>query len=148
MPPAMNVALSALSAERSGSGSALLTAARQVGATIGVAILGTLISNAYQAGVPSAGLPASVAATARRSVTGGVAIAHALGSASLLDEVRTAFVHGLDIMLWACGGIALAAAILAVVFLPRSSASGRTASDGAGAVAVADVTREGAESQL
>ncbi|HEY6791368.1 MAG TPA: DHA2 family efflux MFS transporter permease subunit, partial [Trebonia sp.] len=51
MPPAMNVALSALSAERSGSGSALLTAARQVGATIGVAILGTLISNAYQAGV-------------------------------------------------------------------------------------------------
>ena len=127
MPQSMNVALSALSAERSGSGSALITAARQVGATIGVAILGTLISNAYQAGVSSARLSASVAATARRSVTGGVAIAHALKSAALLDEVRTAFVHGMDIMLWTCGGIALAAALLGFAFLPRRSPSGQPA---------------------
>ena len=37
MPSAMGVALGALSAERSGAGSALLTAMRQVGSTIGVA---------------------------------------------------------------------------------------------------------------
>jgi len=33
--------------------------------------------------------------------------------------VQTAFVHGLDTMLWVCGGIALASAILALIFLPR-----------------------------
>jgi hypothetical protein len=38
-----------------------------------------------------------------------------------LQDVRTAFVHGMDIMLWTCGGIALVAALLAVAFLPRRS---------------------------
>jgi EmrB/QacA subfamily drug resistance transporter len=156
MPPAMNVALSQLSAERSGSGSALLSALRQVGATIGVAILGTLISNAYTAGVPSAGLPPGMASLARSSVTGGVAVARRLGSATLLDEVRTAFVHGMDIMLWTCGGIALAAALLGILFLPRRSGAGGTGqaatagtpAGGAGSEDVADVAREGAQSQL
>ena len=153
MPPAMNVALSELSAERSGSGSALLSALRQVGATIGVAILGTLISNAYTAGVPSAGLPGSLAALARGSVSGGVAVAHKLGSASLLDTVRVAFVHGMDTMLWTCGGIALASALLGIMFLPRRPAPGRLAAgggsgdgDGASAADVADGALEGAES--
>jgi hypothetical protein len=28
-------------------------------------------------------------------------------------------VHGMDIMLWACGAVALASAVLALIFLPR-----------------------------
>src|SRR2546430_4334764 len=48
MPQTMNAALSALSAERSGSGSALISAMRQVGATIGVAVLGTVLSSVYR----------------------------------------------------------------------------------------------------
>ena len=48
MPSAMNISLGALSAERSGSGAALISALRQVGATIGVAVLGTVISNGYR----------------------------------------------------------------------------------------------------
>jgi len=122
MPAAMNAALGQLSAERSGSGSALISAMRQVGATIGVAILGTLISNAYTAGVPAQGLPAAAASLARSSVAGGVAVARQLGSASLLVDVRTAFVHGMDVMLWTCGGIAVVAALLAITFLPRRPA--------------------------
>ena len=55
MPSAMGVALGALSAERSGAGSALLTAMRQVGSTIGVAMLGTVISNRYSSGVAVGG---------------------------------------------------------------------------------------------
>jgi MFS transporter, DHA2 family, multidrug resistance protein len=155
MPSAMNAALSQLSAERSGSGSALLSALRQVGATIGVAILGTLISNAYTAGVPASGLPSSLAGLARSSVTGGVAVAHALRSAALLGEVRTAFVHGMDIMLWTCGGIALASALLGLAFLSGRSAAGQPAEPGgrvpASAAGVADVAtdvEEEAESHL
>jgi EmrB/QacA subfamily drug resistance transporter len=150
MPSAMNVALSQLSAERSGSGSALLSALRQVGATIGVAVLGTEISNAYTAGVPAAGLPASLAAIARSSVAGGVQVAHALADIPLLTGVRTAFVTGMDQMLWTCGGIAVAAAVLGLAFLPRATAA--SAAD-AGAVDthapdVASQQPEGAESQL
>src|SRR5438270_2818742 len=57
LPQAMNVALGALSAERSGSGSALISAMRQVGATIGVAVLGTVLSSGYHARLSVAGLP-------------------------------------------------------------------------------------------
>src|SRR6266702_926738 len=119
MPQAMNAALSALSAERSGSGSALISALRQVGATIGVAVLGTVLGSVYSSHLVVTGLPAAAAAAAKSSVVAGVAVAHTLGSAALLDSVRHAFVQGMDTMLWICGGIALASAILAFLFLPR-----------------------------
>jgi DHA2 family multidrug resistance protein-like MFS transporter len=119
MPSAMNVTLASLTAERSGSGSALISAMRQVGSVIGVAILGTLISNAYGSRVDTSGLPAAAADLARQGVAGGVEVAQKLGSAELLASVRSAFVDGMDIMLWTCGGIAVCCALLAVVFLRK-----------------------------
>jgi MFS transporter, DHA2 family, multidrug resistance protein len=119
MPQTMNAAIAALSAERSGSGSALISAMRQVGATIGVAVLGTVLSSVYRAHLSVAGLPAGAAAIARGSVVAGVRVAHELGSAALLDSARSAFVQGVDTMLWVCGGIAIASAVLALIFLPR-----------------------------
>jgi MFS transporter, DHA2 family, multidrug resistance protein len=119
MPQTMNAAISALSAERSGSGSALISALRQVGATIGVAVLGTVLDSVYRSHLAVTGLPSAVATTARSSVVAGVQVAHALHSAALLGSARGAFVSGMDTMLWVCGGIALTAAILAFLFLPR-----------------------------
>jgi MFS transporter, DHA2 family, multidrug resistance protein len=119
MPQAMNAALSALSAERSGSGSALISAMRQVGATIGVAVLGTVLASVYRSHLAVTELPAATATAVKSSVVAGVAVANKLGSAALLDTVRYAFVQGMDTMLWVCGGIALASAILALLFLPR-----------------------------
>jgi MFS transporter, DHA2 family, multidrug resistance protein len=119
MPSAMNAALGALSAERSGAGSAAITAFRQVGAALGAAILGTVLNSAYQARLDLAGLPASAAGAVRSGVSGGVEVARAAGSVPLLHDVEVAFVHGLDVMLWCCAGIALAAALLALAFLPR-----------------------------
>ncbi len=90
MPSAMSVALGALSAERSGAGSALLTAMRQVGSTIGVAVLGTVISNSYGRGVAqaAAALPARAAASVHSGAGAGAAVARQLGSAALLDNVQ------------------------------------------------------------
>jgi DHA2 family multidrug resistance protein-like MFS transporter len=121
MPTAMNAALGALSAERSGVGSAVLTAMRQVGATIGVAILGTVLSSVYRAHLNLAGLPAQVAVPVRRSVVGAMAVARQTGSAAIAADVRSAFVAAMDVMLWVCGGIALVAAAAALVFLPRQA---------------------------
>ena len=141
MPQTMNAALSALSAERSGSGSALISALRQVGATIGVAVLGTVLGTVYRAHLGVSGLPAAAAATAKSSVIGGVGVAHALESASLLHSARTAFVQGMDTMLWACAGIAVASAVLALIFLPRRA-------DGAPAAASGESSAERAQLEV
>jgi len=119
MPTALNAALGALSPERSGSGSALITALRQVGATIGVALLGTVLNSVYRSGLSVTGLRPAAAAAARSSVAGGVAVAHTAKSATLLQSVGIAYVHGMDIMLWVCAAIAIASALLGLVFLPR-----------------------------
>jgi MFS transporter, DHA2 family, multidrug resistance protein len=135
MPQTMNAALSALSAERSGSGSAVISALRQVGATIGVAVLGTVLGSVYRSHLNVTGLPAAAASVAKSGVVAGVGVAHALGSASLLEEVRNAFVQGMNTMLWVCSGIALACAILALIFLPRrpDGMTGARRGDAAGA---------------
>jgi MFS transporter, DHA2 family, multidrug resistance protein len=125
MPTMLNAALSALSPERSGSGSALLSAMRQVGATIGVAVLGTVIATVYQSHLHLPGLPASATAAARSSLAYGVRIAAsapAADAASLLHNVRESYTSGLDVMLWICAGIAIAAAILAALFIPGNEA--------------------------
>src|SRR5215831_13568690 len=132
MPSAMNAAVSPLTGERSGSGSALISAVRQVGATIGVAVLGTVLSNGYSSQLNLGALPESVASAVKSSVAGGVAVAEQLGSTALLDEVRSAFIHGMDLMLWTCGGIAVVSALLALAFLPRRSGPGAGGTGGAG----------------
>jgi DHA2 family multidrug resistance protein-like MFS transporter len=118
MPTALNAALGALSHARSGSGSALISAMRQVGGTIGVAALGTVLATVYRSHLHLGGLPASAATAVKQSIAGGVAAAKASGSGALLDSVRLAYVHGLDVMLWVCAGIAIASALLALLFLP------------------------------
>jgi MFS transporter, DHA2 family, multidrug resistance protein len=124
MPTMLNVALGALTAERSGSGSALLTALRQVGATIGVAVLGTVLGSVYASQLGQSGLPAAAVAAARSSVGAGVAVAVQTRSPDLLAAVHGAYATGVDVMLWVCAAIALAAAVLAALFLPRPAVPG------------------------
>ena len=121
MPTAMNAAMSPLSAERSGIGSAVMSALRQTGGAIGVAILGTVLSSGYQGELHVTGLPAQAADAVRAGVTSGVAVAGKLGSAPLLANVRGAFVHGLDLTLWVSGGLALLGALVALALLPARS---------------------------
>jgi DHA2 family multidrug resistance protein-like MFS transporter len=142
LPTALSIALDALAPARSGSGSALITAMRQVGGTIGVAVLGTVLASVYQGRLHLTGLPVSAVTSVRNSVAGGIATAKASGSTALLDMVRSAYVHGLDVMLWVCAGIAIASALLAVMFLPRrAAASSEGTDDDTAAAAVATSAR-------
>jgi Na+/melibiose symporter-like transporter len=111
-PSTANAALGALSPERSSSGSALMTAIRQVGSTLGVAVLGTVLGSTYRAQLHITQLPDQLATAVRSSVVGGTAVARQLKSAELLRTVQAAFVYGLSQMLWICAGIALVAACL------------------------------------
>jgi EmrB/QacA subfamily drug resistance transporter len=117
MPPAVNAALSELTGEATGVGSGLVAAIRQVGSTLGVAVLGSVLNSAYRSGLQVDGLPA--AAAIRDNVAAGVAVAERAGSPNLLAMVQKAFVDGMDAMLVWSGLIAAASAVLALVALPR-----------------------------
>jgi EmrB/QacA subfamily drug resistance transporter len=118
MATAASVALSELPQERSGVGAAVMQAIQKVGAPFGAAILGSVLSSVYQAQLNLAGLPSAVANVAKESLFGGVAVAMKLGSAPLLESVRTAFVQGMDVSLIVAAGIAVAGFVLALAFLP------------------------------
>jgi MFS transporter, DHA2 family, multidrug resistance protein len=136
LPATTDTALGALSKERAGMGSAVIMAMRQVGGTIGVAVLGTILGSAYRGRLDSsaaaAAVPAPVRTEAGQSITAGVAVAEHAASVPLLDAVRDAFVHAMDGMLVVCAVIALVGTLLAVVFLPgrRAAAAAATAAEG------------------
>ena len=96
MATAASAALSELSEQLAGVGSAVMQALNKVGGPFGSALLGSVLSSAYLARLDLAGVPAPLAATARTSIFGGLAAAHQLGSATLLHGVQSAFVHGMD----------------------------------------------------
>ncbi|RJE87451.1 DHA2 family efflux MFS transporter permease subunit [Paenibacillus sp. 1011MAR3C5] len=119
LPAAMDMALSSLTAERSGVGSALIMALRNIGGTIGVAVLGTVLSRSYRGTLDVNGLPEQAAEAVQRNVAAGAAIARQLDSLPLLMQVQDAFVLGMSRLLWICGGIAAAGLLLAVLFLRK-----------------------------
>ncbi len=115
---AASAALSQLSAERSGVGSALMQTVQKIGVPFGVAILGSVLNSVYQAHISSAGVPPSTSEVIKKSVFAGVAVAQKLGSAGLLNSVHSAFISGMDTMLLICSGIAVAGILLAIIALP------------------------------
>ncbi len=118
MATAASAALSEVPQERSGVGSAVMQALQKVGAPFGAAILGSVLSAAYQAQLNLTGLPSAVANAVKTSLFGGLAVAQKLASASLLAQVRAAFVHGMDVSLVVAAGIAAAGFVLTLAFLP------------------------------
>lgn len=123
MPTVATAAVSQLSADRSGVGTALISAIRQVGGTLGIALLGTLLGATYRSKLNNVNVPHQLSDTVHSSITGGVAVAEKLKSPELLTTVRSAFVHGLDVMLWVSAAIAATAVILALIFMPSRAST-------------------------
>ncbi len=125
---AASAAVVELPAERSGVAAGVLQALQKLGGPLGAAVLGSVLSSVYQARLDLAGLPPAAAKAVQGSVFGGLAVAHRLGSAALLESVRSAFVHGMDAALIVSGGIAVVGILLALAFMPlRTAARAQTA---------------------
>ncbi len=105
-------ALSRLSADRSGIGSAVVQAFQKTAGPLGTAIVGSVLTATYRSRLD--GTPAPV----RASVYGGLAVARELGSATLAQSVRAAFVAGTDASLLVSVGTAGAGVAIALAFLP------------------------------
>ena len=120
--PAMDGALGTLPRDRAGSGSGLLMTLRQVGAAIGIALLGSLLSGIFRDRLDVTGLPAKAADTAGDSVVAAHIIAEKAHSAHLAASANSAYVHGMSVVLLVCGVAALVSALLAAALLPRGTA--------------------------
>ncbi len=118
---AASAALVELPEERAGVGSAVMQAINKVGGPFGAAVLGSVLSAAYLSQLDLTGLPATATREVRESVFGGLAVAQESSSPALLENVQTAFAHGLDRALLVSAAVALAGALLAALFLPRTS---------------------------
>ncbi|MEU8216804.1 MFS transporter [Micromonospora taraxaci] len=115
---AMDAVLGALPPERSGSGTAITMTLRQVGGALGVALLGSLLAQGYGDRLDTTGLPAPAADVAHDSIAGALAVATRLGNPALALDAKTAYLHGMTLVLVATAIIALVSAILTAVLLP------------------------------
>lgn len=118
MAPSMDIALGALEQHKSGVGSAVTQAMRQVAGTFGVAVLGAILNATYRSNVDVAGLPPDAADATKDSAEAGVRIADATGSDALLGSIQHAFVDGMSGMLWLCAAVGVVGAVIAVALLP------------------------------
>ena len=97
--PVTAAVLAALPVDRMGAGSAVNNTLRQVGSVLGVALLGTVLANAYQRGIgPSlAGLPGPAADAARPSAEATRQLAASLDRPDLVDAANRAFIHAMHV---------------------------------------------------
>jgi hypothetical protein len=123
--PATEAIMGALPPDKAGVGSAVNDTTRELGGTLGVAVVGSVLSSAYGSHVVSAlsrlGVPGRVASEAGQSVVAGMAVAGHL-PAGLRDAAaaaaQQAFVTGLHQGSLVAAGATAAAALVALIFLP------------------------------
>jgi DHA2 family multidrug resistance protein-like MFS transporter len=115
---AASTALSTIDADRAGVASALMQTVQKLGLPLSAAILGSVLNAGYTDHLTVHGLPARAVDAVRESVFAGVAVADELGLPALRDEVRAAFVSGLGQLAWVAAGVAVAGAVVTLLFLP------------------------------
>jgi EmrB/QacA subfamily drug resistance transporter len=112
--PATTSIVSSLPPRKQGVASAVNDAAREVGGALGIAVLGSALTDRYQAGVADAlgQAPAGLAERAHDALPAALAVAERLGpqGAGLAAQAQAAFVDGLSLaMVIAAATVAVAA---------------------------------------
>ena len=120
MSPTTGLLMSAVPRNRAGMGSAMNDTTRELGGSLGIAVLGSVAASTYAAHVGRAvvGLPASAAAAVKSSLAGALAVAGQTGNGALAQAAKSAYMSGMTLSMVVGAGIILAAAVLALVGLP------------------------------
>lgn len=119
-----DVILSSVPKEHAGSASAVSETAYELGAALGIALLGSIVTGVYQDFVTPHGVPAGAAAAAHESLGGAVEAAHGLPAEqahALVSAAQDSFVDGLHIAA-GIGAVVLIATAAAAWFLLRGQA--------------------------
>jgi hypothetical protein len=126
--PATEALMGVVPRAKAGVGSAVNEATRLLGATLGVAVIGSVYASLYASRLTSAlhgGVPASVDHAAHGSVGAAFATAEQLDRAgnpalasAIHDGASAAFFHGFAAANYVAAGVAAAGALLALAFVP------------------------------
>ena len=124
--PATEAIMGVVPKEKAGIGSAINDTTREVGGTLGVAVIGSVFASLYASHLSlPAGLPAEAAHAARDSVGGAFIAAQRVADAGLgpiADQLRaaasTSFFDGFAVGCLVAAGVAALGAIIAAIFLP------------------------------
>ncbi len=120
--PATESVMGAVTDARAGIGSAVNDAAREVGGTLGVAVIGSVFASLYAARLDDAALPGPLRTAVGDSVGAALTAAGGLPDAELAATLRAAaedgFLAGLQAGCLVAAGVALAGAVLAAALLP------------------------------
>ncbi|WP_235481898.1 MFS transporter [Streptomyces roseoverticillatus] len=116
-----DVILSSVPKEQAGAASAVSETAYELGAALGIALLGSIVTGVYRDFTVPAGVPEAAAGEARESLGGAVEASSALPAdqaTGLLTSAQDAFVDGLQIAS-GVGAVVLLATAVAAWFLLR-----------------------------
>ena len=120
MAPATESVMGSLPIAKASVGSAVNDATRTLGGALGVAVLGSLLSSGYRAGMDG------ITGPAQDSLAGALAIAGRAGGArgaELAATAQSAFVDGMHAAVLVGAAIAAIGAVLALVALPARAAA-------------------------
>lgn len=124
MPPSTQAILSSLPANKAGVGSGVNVTARELGGAVGIALLGSLMSERYRSGVSpvidNLQVPATAAEAARDSIAG----ASAAGP-QILEAASRAYTHGMSLAFT----VATVLAVLTAAVVNRTYPREETAED-------------------
>ncbi|MFJ3214993.1 MFS transporter [Kitasatospora sp. NPDC086801] len=127
MPPVTVAIMGSLPREKAGAGSAVNNTFRQVGGSLGVAVLGAVLSTVYRDGMADTlnQLPDDLRGKAGESLEATLAIAERMGpkGAALIGPADDAFVSAMHVVASLSAGITVVGALIAWFLLPRRSAA-------------------------
>ncbi|MFH8684964.1 MFS transporter [Streptomyces lydicus] len=125
MPPVTVAIMQSLPREKAGSGSALNNVFRQVGGTLGVAVLGSLLSTTYRDRIQGRldalpGLPTAARHAAGESIEATLGLAARMGPAGrpLAAAADQAFLHAMHVTALGSATVSIFGALVVLAFLP------------------------------
>lgn len=118
MSPSTTAITASLPEDKQGVASALNDTVREMGAAIGIALIGSILNAQYRANISdvAGALPAELAGPVKGGIGGALAVAGQLGpdGAALLGAARDAWIDGMRPAMWLGAAIALATAAYTV----------------------------------
>jgi fucose permease len=115
--------MTVLPTEQAGVGSAVNDTMQELGGSLGVAVIGSIVAAAYSIGVTDGGLPAALAAPASSSLQAAQATAAAAGPLGVQVQhvAAEAFTSAMTTGFTVAALVALAGAVLGAIYLPARS---------------------------
>jgi hypothetical protein len=137
--PATEAIMGVVSPDKAGMGSAVNDATRELGGTLGVAVIGSVALSVYRDGLDQTHLPKQMMEPARDSIGAAVAVskqasatmgdAGARAAAQLTELAQRGFIDGFSTGCLVAAAVTAAAAVLTLIYLPAHPGSAEPRSD-------------------